>query len=49
MGELLRSSALIVLGVVPVSLLIATMAGFALGHLRVPGEPRRSSSPSCSG
>jgi raffinose/stachyose/melibiose transport system permease protein len=34
---LLRSSTLIVLGVVPVSLLICTMAGFGLGHLRIPG------------
>jgi raffinose/stachyose/melibiose transport system permease protein len=38
MGELLRSSTLIVLGVVPVSLLLATMAGFALGHLRMVGR-----------
>ena len=37
MGALLRSSALIVVGVVPVSVVIATMAGFGLGHLRVPG------------
>lgn len=37
MGALLRSSLLIVLGVVPVSVLIATMAGFGLGQLRVPG------------
>lgn len=37
MGDLLLSSTLIVLGVVPVSLLIATMAGFAVGHLRMPG------------
>jgi raffinose/stachyose/melibiose transport system permease protein len=37
MGELLKSSLLIVLGVVPVSLLIGTMAGFALGHLRMAG------------
>ncbi|MDT0267269.1 carbohydrate ABC transporter permease [Streptomyces sp. DSM 44915] len=34
---LLRSSTLIVLGVVPASLLLCTMAGFGLGHLRVPG------------
>lgn len=34
---LARSSTLIVLGVVPVSLLIATMAGYALGQLRMPG------------
>ncbi|HEX5617644.1 MAG TPA: carbohydrate ABC transporter permease [Solirubrobacteraceae bacterium] len=37
MGEILVSSLLIVLGVVPVSLLIATMAGFAIGHLRMAG------------
>jgi raffinose/stachyose/melibiose transport system permease protein len=37
MGELLWSSVLIVAGVVPVSLLIGTMAGFALGHLRIRG------------
>ncbi|MDA8290089.1 MAG: carbohydrate ABC transporter permease [Actinomycetota bacterium] len=37
MGAMLESSALIVLGVVPVSLLISTLAGFALGHLRVRG------------
>src|SRR6185437_12114329 len=38
MGRLLESSVLIVVGVVPVSVLIATMAGFALGHLRMPGS-----------
>jgi raffinose/stachyose/melibiose transport system permease protein len=38
MGTLLVSSVLIVLGVVPVSLLFATMAGFAFGHLRMPGH-----------
>jgi raffinose/stachyose/melibiose transport system permease protein len=38
MGELLKSSTLIVLGVVPVSLVIATMAGFAIGHLRIAGR-----------
>jgi raffinose/stachyose/melibiose transport system permease protein len=37
MMELLKSSVTIVLGVVPVSLLIATMAGFGLGHLRIKG------------
>jgi raffinose/stachyose/melibiose transport system permease protein len=37
MGALLKSSLLIVAGVVPISVLIATMAGFGLGHLRVPG------------
>jgi raffinose/stachyose/melibiose transport system permease protein len=38
MDELLISSALIVLGVVPASLLLGTMAGFAFGHLRMPGH-----------
>jgi raffinose/stachyose/melibiose transport system permease protein len=38
MSELLLSSALIVLGVVPASLLLGTMAGFAFGHLRMPGH-----------
>ncbi|MDT0164535.1 carbohydrate ABC transporter permease [Actinotalea sp. AC32] len=38
MRELLWSSLLIELGVVPVSLFIATLAGFALGHLRPPGH-----------
>jgi raffinose/stachyose/melibiose transport system permease protein len=38
MGELLGSSVLIVLGVVPASLLLATLAGFAIGHLRIPGR-----------
>ncbi len=37
MGALLESSILILLGVVPLSLLISTLAGFALGHLRVRG------------
>ncbi|MHB1781841.1 MAG: carbohydrate ABC transporter permease [Acidimicrobiales bacterium] len=37
MGALLESSVLIVLGVVPISLLISTLAGFAIGHLRVRG------------
>jgi raffinose/stachyose/melibiose transport system permease protein len=37
-GDLLRSSALIVLGVVPVSLLLATLAGYALGRLHIPGS-----------
>lgn len=36
MGKMLWSSVLIELGVVPVALLIATLAGFALGHLYVP-------------
>ncbi len=38
MGELLMSSVLIVLGVVPVSLLVATMAGYAVGQLRMVGR-----------
>ncbi|MDG4825141.1 carbohydrate ABC transporter permease [Asanoa sp. WMMD1127] len=37
MGALLRSSLLIVAGVVPVAVLIATMAGYGLGQLRIPG------------
>lgn len=37
MTALLASSTLIVLGVVPVSLVISTMAGFAIGLLRIPG------------
>lgn len=37
MGKLLTSSMLIVVGVVPIALLISTLAGFALGHLRPPG------------
>ncbi len=38
MGALLASSTYIVLAVVPVSLLIATMAAFAIGLLRIPGS-----------
>lgn len=38
MGELLLSSVLIELAVVPVAIVIATFAGFALGHLRPPGS-----------
>ena len=34
----LASSPFIVLAVVPVSLAISTMAGFAIGHLRIPGS-----------
>lgn len=37
MLAMLGSSVLIVLGVVPISLILATLAGFALGHLRVRG------------
>lgn len=37
MGALLASSITIVLGVVPVAVVIATMAGFGIGHLRIPG------------
>jgi raffinose/stachyose/melibiose transport system permease protein len=36
-GKLLTSSASIVVAVVPVSLVIATMAGFGIGLLRLPG------------
>lgn len=38
MGTLLKSSFLILLGVVPLSLLLGTMAGFAIGHLRMAGR-----------
>ena len=38
MPTLLASSTFIVLAVVPVSLVISTMAGFAIGLLRIPGE-----------
>ena len=38
MAELLASSVLIVIGTVPLAVVIATMAGFAIGHLRVPGS-----------
>ncbi len=37
MGTLLGSSTLIVVAVVPVALVLATMAGFAIGLLRIPG------------
>jgi len=37
MPTLLQSSTFIVLAVVPVSLVISTMAGFAIGQLRIPG------------
>ena len=37
MTKLLASSTFIVLAVVPVSLVISTMAGFAIGLLRIPG------------
>jgi raffinose/stachyose/melibiose transport system permease protein len=37
MGTIFESSVLIVVGVVPISCAIATMAGFGLGHLRVRG------------
>ncbi len=37
MPALLWSSILIVLGVVPVAVAISTMAGFAIGHLRITG------------
>ncbi len=38
MSALLFSSVLIVVGVVPIALVISTMAGFAIGHLRIPGS-----------
>jgi len=38
MDALLISSVIIVVGVVPASVVIATMAGFAIGHLRIPGS-----------
>lgn len=38
MAVLLGSSTFIVLAVVPISLIISTMAGFAIGHLRIPGS-----------
>jgi raffinose/stachyose/melibiose transport system permease protein len=38
MSKLLLSSVLIVLGVVPASLLLGTMAGYAFGALRMPGH-----------
>ena len=38
MTTLMQSSTFIVLAVVPVSLVISTMAGFAIGHLRIPGS-----------
>jgi raffinose/stachyose/melibiose transport system permease protein len=38
MGALLASSVFIVLAVVPISLVISTMAGFAIGLLRIPGS-----------
>lgn len=38
MTVLLGSSTFIVLAVVPISLVISTMAGFAIGHLRIPGS-----------
>jgi raffinose/stachyose/melibiose transport system permease protein len=38
MGVLMLSSSLIVIGVVPISLLVSTLAGFSLGHLRPPGS-----------
>ncbi len=37
LGRMLTSSVIIELGVVPIALLISTLAGFALGHLRPPG------------
>ena len=37
MPALLASSTFIVIAVVPIALIISTMAGFAIGHLRIPG------------
>lgn len=37
MTALMASSTFIVITVVPISLIISTMAGFAIGHLRIPG------------
>lgn len=36
MAKMLASSVMIELGVVPIALLISTLAGFSLGHLKVP-------------
>ena len=49
MTALLKSSSLIVLMVVPVALLISTMAGFAIGLLRIPGARWLLCCCSCSG
>jgi raffinose/stachyose/melibiose transport system permease protein len=38
MATLMASSSFIVIAVVPVSLFISTMAGFAIGHLHIPGS-----------
>lgn len=38
MTALLNSSVFIVIAVVPISVIISTMAGFAIGHLRIPGS-----------
>jgi raffinose/stachyose/melibiose transport system permease protein len=38
MWPIFRSSVLIVVGVVPAALVIGTMAGFAIGHLRIHGN-----------
>jgi raffinose/stachyose/melibiose transport system permease protein len=38
MTALMGSSTFIVIAVVPVALVISTMAGFAIGHLRIPGS-----------
>ena len=38
MPALLASSTYIVIAVVPIALIIATMAGFAIGLLRIPGS-----------
>lgn len=38
MTALMGSSVFIVIAVVPIALVISTMAGFAIGHLRIPGS-----------
>lgn len=38
MTALMGSSVFIVIAVVPIALIISTMAGFAIGHLRIPGS-----------
>ena len=49
MSALLASSVFIVLAVVPISLVISTMAGFAIGSLRIPGCAASCCCCSCSG
>ena len=49
MSALLASSIFIVLAVVPVSLVISTMAGFAIGSAPDPGRATGCCCCSCSG